>query len=177
MPSRPPIPVVRVTPYLKPRPVSAIASAQMTWHRGSQCATARWRIPLRVGRRDANACAIAGQWAESLFPLITEMIYSQNCGPAKCAALNEDCAVNDDHSGAQVRVPELSVSYRVRRRLKVEGKNLRSCGEGSQKFEELGRWYIVDAATNSIIETKVDLEALARKLGALRPSEAVARPD
>lgn len=83
----------------------------------------------------------------------------------------------DAHSADQVTVPELSVSYRVRRRLKAQGKNLRQCAKGSLRAEELGRWFIVDAATNSIIERHVDLEALARELGALRPSESVARLD
>lgn len=95
-----------------------------------------------------------------------------------CASLSKgDCTVIDAHSGDQVRVPELSVSYRVRRRLKADGKNLRFCAEGSAGNEGLGRWFVVDAATNSVIEKNVDLEALARKLGALRPSESVARPD
>jgi hypothetical protein len=85
--------------------------------------------------------------------------------------------VIDAHSGDQVKVPELAVSYRVRRRLKAQGKNLRHCGEGSLRIDELGRWFIVDIATNSVVERNVDLEAVARELGALRPSESVARSD
>jgi hypothetical protein len=80
-----------------------------------------------------------------------------------------------DYVDIERDVPELSVLYRVRRRLKAEGKNLRRSAEGSSGIAELGRYYVIDAATNSVLERNIDLEALARKVGALRPSETVIR--
>jgi hypothetical protein len=73
-----------------------------------------------------------------------------------------------------VLVPELAVSYRVRRRLKAEGKNLRVSAPGSPRIKEMGRYWVIDSATNSVLQRDVNLEALARELGALRPSESVA---
>lgn len=73
----------------------------------------------------------------------------------------------------QQTIPELAVSYRVRRRLKASGKNLRFSADGAP----FGRWFIVDLATKSVIHRDVDLEAVARELGALRPSESVGRQD
>jgi hypothetical protein len=81
--------------------------------------------------------------------------------------------VTEAYTGDQVKVPELSVSYRVRRRLKANGQNLRFSAAGAP----YGRWFIVEANTNTVLQRDVDLEALARTLGALRPSEAVVRED
>ena len=76
--------------------------------------------------------------------------------------------------GDRVAIPELALSYRVRRRLKAQGKNLRQCSATSSKRPEFGRYFVIDVATNSVLEKHIDLEALARKLGALRSSESVA---
>jgi hypothetical protein len=80
--------------------------------------------------------------------------------------------VSEAYSEYEVRVPELAVSYRVRRRLKANGKNLRFSAAGLPH----GRWFVVDSATNEVIDSNVDLEELARSLGALRPSESFAPP-
>jgi hypothetical protein len=89
------------------------------------------------------------------------------------AAFSKGTFVAETFSGDQVNVPELSVSYRVRRRLKANGKNLRFSAAGAP----YGRWFVVDSQSNTVLQRDVDLEALARELGALKPTESVHRQD
>ena len=69
-------------------------------------------------------------------------------------------------------LPELAVSYRVRRRLKAQGKNLGH----SARNGEYGRWFVVDMSTREVVQRNVDLESLAREVGAIRPTDTVASP-
>jgi hypothetical protein len=69
-------------------------------------------------------------------------------------------------------LPELAVSYRVRRRLKAQGKNLGHSARNGQ----FGRWFVVDMTTNEVLQRDVDLAELALELGAIRPSDTVAPP-
>lgn len=69
-------------------------------------------------------------------------------------------------------LPELAVSYRVRRRLKAQGKNLRFSAQNG----EFGRWFVVDKSTNKVLSRDIDLETLARELGAIRPTDTVEKP-
>jgi hypothetical protein len=66
-----------------------------------------------------------------------------------------------------VPVSERALMARIRRWLARGDERLATCREGSRGFQELGRYYIVDAKRNFIRHTNVDLEELGRKLGLL----------
>jgi len=50
---------------------------------------------------------------------------------------------------------------------------VRRCPYDSRDFHELGRFYAVNDR-NCIVDKDIDLEALARDVGALRPDEVLA---
>jgi hypothetical protein len=70
--------------------------------------------------------------------------------------------------GTKVRVSERSLVQRVNRKLAKGGEVLKA-GRG----RDAGEWYIVDLSLNAVVRHNVDVEALARELGALRPWESV----
>jgi hypothetical protein len=70
-----------------------------------------------------------------------------------------------------VPVSERALMARIRRWLARGDERLATCREGSRGFQELGRYYIVDAKRNFIRHTNVDLEELGRKLGLLKEWE------
>jgi hypothetical protein len=69
-------------------------------------------------------------------------------------------------------VTRRALRQRVNRALATEGKALRA-GRGEQARERVGALYLV--AGDRIISTDVDLVALARRMGLLRPWEDAAR--
>jgi len=70
-------------------------------------------------------------------------------------------------------VTELAVKRRLNRRLVDKGKYLRKCSNNSPWFSELGNYYIAEIDTDNIIQTDVDLEALAREEGVMKSGEAI----
>lgn len=59
---------------------------------------------------------------------------------------------------------ERALFDRLQRRLKREGQQLHRCRETSRYFYDLGRFYITDAATRSLLAADVDLAALAQEV-------------
>jgi hypothetical protein len=70
-------------------------------------------------------------------------------------------------------VSELSVKRRINRLLGDKGECLRKCSSRSPWWNELGNYYIAEIDTDNIIQTDVDLEALAREEGAMKSGEAI----
>jgi hypothetical protein len=69
-----------------------------------------------------------------------------------------------------VHVSERALRDRVQRRLAHDGEHLHNTRPPYE--HDLGEWYIVDAS-NRVTAAHVNLESLARELGALRPYESV----
>jgi hypothetical protein len=74
-------------------------------------------------------------------------------------------------------VTERALIRRINRVLAREGKVLRVCRRDSGWFRDLGRYYQVDQNNNicgpTWVTTRADLEAYAREIGALGPSESL----
>ena len=73
----------------------------------------------------------------------------------------------------QKPVTELAVKRRLNRRLAEKGECLRKCASNSPWLSALGTYYIAEINTNNVIQTDVDLEALARKEGVMKSGEAI----
>jgi hypothetical protein len=73
----------------------------------------------------------------------------------------------------KVPVSERALVARCVRVLKKDGNTLRICQEGSRSFSTLGRFYTLDLDRNVVLDSDVDLEELAKKLGCLRGYEAL----
>jgi hypothetical protein len=70
-------------------------------------------------------------------------------------------------------ISERAVLARVNRLLAKDGEILRLCRTQSRWAAELGRFYRVDYGRNVIVEKRVKLSTLARKLGTLKPFEVL----
>ena len=73
----------------------------------------------------------------------------------------------------QKPITELAVKRRLNRRLAEKGQCLRKCPSNSPWLKELGSYYIAEINTNNVLQTNVDLEALARKEGAMKSGESI----
>ena len=73
----------------------------------------------------------------------------------------------------QKPVTELAVKRRLNRRLAEKGECLRKCSSNSPWLSELGNYYIAEINTDNVIQTDIDLEALARKEGVMKSGEAI----
>jgi hypothetical protein len=69
----------------------------------------------------------------------------------------------------KAKITKRALIQRINRKLDKEGQTLKTnrgfVGAGKH---DLGRYYIVDFATNGIIDLDVDLEATGRELGVLQ---------
>ena len=73
----------------------------------------------------------------------------------------------------QKPVTELAVKHRLNRRLAERGECLRKCSDNSPWLNKLGSYYIAEINADNVRQTDVDLEALARKEGAMKPGESI----
>ncbi|MDC1288005.1 hypothetical protein N8198_08970 [Gammaproteobacteria bacterium] len=73
----------------------------------------------------------------------------------------------------QKPVTELAVKRRLNRRLAERGECLRKCSDNSPWLNKLGSYYIAEIDTDNVLQTDVDLEALARKEGVMKPGESI----
>jgi len=73
----------------------------------------------------------------------------------------------------QKPVTELAVKRRINYLQAKKGECLRKCSSYSPWLRELGNYYIAEIDTRNVIQTDVDLEALARKEGAMKSGEAI----
>ena len=62
---------------------------------------------------------------------------------------------------------------RINRKLSRDDRQLRVCRPGTACSDQTGRYYVVNLALNALIETHVDLPALATRLGVLRDDEQI----
>jgi hypothetical protein len=63
---------------------------------------------------------------------------------------------------------ELAVKHRLDRRLAEKRECLRHFSRNAPGLNEFGNYYIAELNTDNIIQTNVDLEALARKEGVIK---------
>ena len=70
-------------------------------------------------------------------------------------------------------VSERALLLRVNRKLKERGETVKKSRPDSQWASELGTFYLLDVSANAIIGKHMDLEVLAREMGALQPFEAL----
>jgi hypothetical protein len=71
----------------------------------------------------------------------------------------------------KVPITGRTVKLRLRAALQSQGKHLRITTRQEQRKSGLGRYYIADA--NGVVDPDVDLEELARELGALQSWETL----
>jgi hypothetical protein len=86
------------------------------------------------------------------------------------AQQREEMNVNNNY---QLHVSQSAVVQRVNRKLKREMKALRKA-RGAYRAGFPGDFYVVNFKHGGIVQTHVDVEDLARKLGVLKPWEEVA---
>ena len=73
---------------------------------------------------------------------------------------------------ARLRITARASYQRINRKLRQDGEQLRTAR--SQSVEHVvGRYFIVDVCRNFIAAQHVDLEALGRELGVIKPWEEV----
>jgi hypothetical protein len=72
-------------------------------------------------------------------------------------------------------VSERALFARIDRALKKDGATLRRCRPDSRRHSEVGTFYVVDLRRNRVRHKDVDLEALAREMGALKDWEVLHR--
>jgi hypothetical protein len=72
----------------------------------------------------------------------------------------------------KVPVTERSVVARVNRRLQANGEMLKPA-RGEQVRAQVGDWYVLDVKAKGVVREDVNLEAIARELGALKDWEVV----
>lgn len=66
-----------------------------------------------------------------------------------------------------------AVFQRLNRALAKDLRVLKKCRESSRWHRDLGDYYIIDADRNSIVDTHVDLEKLAKQMKLIQPFEKV----
>jgi hypothetical protein len=69
----------------------------------------------------------------------------------------------------KVPVAERALLRRVNRLLSADNEMMLRCSEHSPHYSKLGRFYIVRGG--SVVDTHVDIERVARKIGAIRAHE------
>lgn len=67
-----------------------------------------------------------------------------------------------------------AIIQRINRKLKSENEMLKAT-RGERMLLECGPFYIVDFGINAVMRKDVDPESVARKLGVLKPWEAVVK--
>ena len=75
-------------------------------------------------------------------------------------------------AGAKVPVTVRAVTQRINRALRARGETLKAA-RGVRARQDLGDYYTIQVDRNAVVDTHVDLERLARELGALAPYEQV----
>jgi hypothetical protein len=73
---------------------------------------------------------------------------------------------------ARLPVSRRTLYVRLSRHLEQRGQRLRTA-RGDRATAGVGRYYIVDLASGTIVHAHVDLEAFARDHGVLRPYETI----
>ena len=72
----------------------------------------------------------------------------------------------------KVAVSERAIFQRINRKLHQDGEMLKT-SRSERVEQQVGRYYVVDIRRNFIARRDVDLIALGRELGVLKPWEAV----
>lgn len=79
---------------------------------------------------------------------------------------------------AKVRLGERALLVRVNRALsRHNGQAVKKCRADTSSYRNLGDYYAIDPRLNAVVETHVNLEALARKMGVIKPHEELATLD
>ena len=75
--------------------------------------------------------------------------------------------------GGAVPVSKRALEQRISRTLAKQKEKLKKC-RNPRYWDSLGKYYIVSLNENRIVQTQIDLEALALELGSLQPWERLA---
>ncbi len=73
----------------------------------------------------------------------------------------------------KVKISKRALIQRINRKLEEQGETLKTLRKDSPSAYEMGRYYIVDISSGGILYKDVDLETLARELGALHGHETL----
>ena len=74
----------------------------------------------------------------------------------------------------KVMITERALVQRINRTLAKDDERLKKVKAGSRMDAEYGPYYRLDYRMNAVVEPGVDIESLGRKLGVLKPYEALA---
>jgi hypothetical protein len=72
--------------------------------------------------------------------------------------------------GNKIEIGRAALMMRINRHLKQDVRRLHAA-RGDRMINSVGRYYLVDTSNQTIVETKVDPEAFARREGILKPYE------
>ena len=81
------------------------------------------------------------------------------------------CVNNHRDTGMKRKITERALAARLGRHLAKRNEVLRKCAPQTRGFLDLGEYYIVNLKMNSIIDTDINLQALARDEGVLKAWE------
>lgn len=70
-------------------------------------------------------------------------------------------------------VSERALVARINRALAKQHESLRRCRMGTQAFNDLGAYYVLDVYRNHVLATHVNIEALGRELNVLGVGETL----
>lgn len=70
-----------------------------------------------------------------------------------------------------------TLEKRIRRRLAVDGLQLRKNRPGTYQFQEHGQWSVIEPRDHVLLRRRFTLDDLARDLGVLAAGETLATPD
>jgi hypothetical protein len=73
--------------------------------------------------------------------------------------------------GGKVPVSERALVQRINRKLADKQWQMKVLAEDSRWSRDLGRYFVLDKATNSITARRCDIEAWANDLGVMKPYE------
>lgn len=72
-------------------------------------------------------------------------------------------------------INELALLARLNRKLTPRDMQIKRCPEDSPRYPQLGRFYHIATPTGEVLTAHVDIEDMARKVGALRDWEYLER--
>jgi hypothetical protein len=123
-----------------------------------------FRGPSSSSGKQRGLCEVGQEISRILFMLMWSLTYTLVCLYGRPMAT----------VGRKVPVSERALIQRINRKLAQEDKCLKA-PRGLAAKSSLGDFYILNWARNFIVDTKVDLERLGRKLGVLADWEDLER--
>lgn len=73
----------------------------------------------------------------------------------------------------KVKVSQRAVTGRLQRILAKDGHKLCKCRGDTRQHQALGDYYLLDTYRNTVVDSQIEFEEFARKVGALKPHEEI----